>query len=211
MKLMRKIPFIPILVLAHRVVITLAMAVILFAAGFAFAQDADGGLVNEGTVINLGTTDVVIDGTVVPPAVKEEILVQGAMKVFGDTSKEIRNAAADPKSPKILLIIIALMGVAQLVKRVGRKLPTVRGFSLGLWLNNHWWADWVMSIVLSIGGAMVTSVSAGGSIDLGLIVNAVVIGMMGAGFGPGAPKPDATKAQEAGAAAAADPSKTLNG
>lgn len=178
----------PYSLIAYRTLLTLSMMLILFAAGMAFAQ-VDSGV----------------------PA--DESFVDGAMHVVNDTGKNIREVSSNPTSPKILIVLIALMGVAQMFKRVGRKLPMIRGFHLGTWLDNHWWADWVVSLTLSVGGAVTAQIAAGGvgSLSLGLFVNAIVLGMATAGFGPGgSKKPTVEAAQQAGAAAAADPGKTLN-
>lgn len=135
--------------------------------------------------------------------------VNDTIQIVSQTAHDIRSAAQSTTSPKILVVLAVLLGVAQVVRRVGRKLPTVGTFNLGAWLDTHWWADWVVSLVLSLGGALTAQIASGGigSVDTGLLVNAIVIGMAGAGFGP---KADPKKVQEAGAAAAADPGKELN-
>lgn len=182
--LIRNLPLISLFSFARMAVVA-AMSFVLFTSAIAFAS-ADAG-------------------------VAEETLVEGAVKSFQETSHSVRTIASNPSSPKILIVLVMLIGVAQLFRRVGRKLPVIRGFHLGTWLDQNWWADWVVSIVMSVGGAVITAASGGDAIDLGLIVNALVLGMAGAGFGPGAAKPSVSGAAAAGAAAAADPNKTLNG
>lgn len=167
-----------------RALLPFALALILFASALAFAQ-ADAG--------TSAVEDVVHSVT--------------------DTAHDVRMAAKNPTNPVILVVLAVLMGIAQLIRKVSRKLPLIKGFNLGAWMNANWWADWVVSLTLSVGGAIATSLASGDPVDVGLIVNAIVIGMASAGMPellkPKAPAPEA--AAIAGAVAAADPSKQLNG
>lgn len=177
--------------LTFRISTLLSVTLIMFCAGLAFAQVVDGGT--------------------------EENFVNGTVNVVQDTAHSIRQIAGDTKSPKVLIVLVVLMGIAQLVRRVGRKIPIIKGFDLGGWLNGHWWADWVVSLTLSIGGAIVAQVTSGQPVDVALIVNAIVLGMAGAGFGPkggvptSPPPPVSDAVKKDAAAAAEDPSKQLNG
>jgi hypothetical protein len=130
--------------------------------------------------------------------------------VLAQSAQTIIHAAQDPTSPKYLVVIAVVFVLCQLFKRFGHRVPVV-----GTWLTTHPWGDWVVGVVLSLCGALMTSVGAGKGLDVGLVISALATGMAASGTplaifgsGPGSSPPGVGPAQAAGAAA--NVNKTLN-
>jgi hypothetical protein len=104
----------------------------------------------------------------------------------------------DAKSGRIALAVVSgIILVTQLVLRFGARVPGKVGEAL-----RSPWAKWILPQVLSVAGAIGTSLGLGQPLSVDLVLSAVLLGLAGGGLGP----KSAQAAEEV--AAAADTVKT---
>lgn len=125
---------------------------------------------------------------------------------FAQAQEVLDAASQSPAVPPFTWVAVlgALVGLVRLVMAVLPKFSP----QAAEWLKNHWWADWLATTFLSIGGAIGTAAAAGQPIDLQLISHALELGMAGSGLATVATRNAA--AQKAGEAAMKDPGSTIN-
>lgn len=91
----------------------------------------------------------------------------------------LKDALSHKKAGKYGLAVVALLVfLTQLLLRFGPKIPG----PVGVWLKSPW-VTWLAPQLLSIGGAVVSATAAGSPIDVDLILDAVLLGLAGGGFG----------------------------
>lgn len=96
-------------------------------------------------------------------------------------------------------IIAGLVLLTRLLVRFGKMLPA----KVGAWFASPV-ATWVLPLVLSTLGALLTALTSGQPVDFGLIASAVFAGLAAGGFGSVPAKMEQLKkAEEAGVAASA--------
>lgn len=182
---------------AHRLIFSFAVMLTLLVGMSAFAQDA-------------GTTVTTVAAAPAATAAAPAQLTTDITTVE-TAAQSIIKMAQDPTSPKFLLVIAVLVALTRLFKYFSPRIPGV-----GTWFTTHPWGDWAATALISVGGALLTSFPAGTPVTLGLVLSALVAGMVGSGLplggnnAPAAPAPSIAPAVAAGTAGAADPGKNLN-
>ncbi len=98
-----------------------------------------------------------------------------------------------------LLIVASLVLVTRLLTKFGKLLPG----AVGLWFATPI-ATWILPMVLSVGGALITALGSGQAVSVGLIMGAVLAALGAGGFGSVPAKlQQINKAETAGQLAAA--------
>lgn len=95
-----------------------------------------------------------------------------------------------------LVVSVVLVLIVSLVRRFGRNIPKVGP------LLDHPIVAWALPTVASVGGALVTSLVAGSTVSVGLVLSAIVTGLTSNALYVGGKK--VAEAREAGQAAAAE-------
>lgn len=123
------------------------------------------------------------------------------------TVAQTATAASHNGVAGVLAVIVAsLVLVTRLATRFGSKLPG----KVGEWFATPI-ATWVIPLVLSTLGALLTALTSGQPLSLGLFVGAIMAGLAGGGFGSVPAKLEQMKkADAAGASAAATVTDTAS-
>ena len=143
-----------------------------------------------------------------PPPIHELALAQDAVApdaghelVASPNQMAITATAVDGSGLAGTLVVLfgAIIAITKLLRDVGQKLPG----KVGEWFATPF-ATWLIPMVLSISGALVTTLTSGQPVTFMLIVGALLLGASGGGIGAaGAKEAQIKKADAAGELAAA--------